>query len=401
MQKKILFLGAAPTQIPPLHYARKQGHYVITCDYLPENPGHRLADEWYNVSTTDDEGVLALARKLKIDAIVAYASDPAAPTAAYVAERMGLTGNPYKSVLTLVRKDLFRAFLKEHDFNVPRSNAFYERKAARKWLDEIGVPVFVKPVDSSGSKGVTRLADAAAFDAAFDHALKYSREKKVVVEQAIDRIGYQVDSDIFLVDGNIAFWIWGDQHQDKRCHEFVPVGISFPTSLVLEEQQRALTDVSRILRLLGFKAGAFNVEFIVDHNGEVWILEIGPRNGGNLIPEVIHYATGVDLVKHTVDSALGLPCADLATRPTHGYWSSYIVHALEDGHFKEILLSDRARLKIIEKHIYVKPGDKVNKYRGSNDTLGTMVLKFDSMREMLNMMDNMDQDIRVITDAYP
>ena len=78
-RKRILFLGAAPSQIPPIEYAKSQGHYVITCDYLPENPGHKLADESHNVSTTDIEGVLALAEKLKIDGIVAYASDPAAP----------------------------------------------------------------------------------------------------------------------------------------------------------------------------------------------------------------------------------------------------------------------------------------------------------------------------------
>ena len=131
MSKKILFLGAAPTQIPPLEYARAQGHHVITCDYLPENPGHKLAHEQYNVSTTDKEAVLDLAQRLQIDAIVAYASDPAAPTAAYVAEKMGLPGNPYQSVLTLARKDLFRAFLKENGFNVPRSQSFYDREQAQ------------------------------------------------------------------------------------------------------------------------------------------------------------------------------------------------------------------------------------------------------------------------------
>ena len=71
--KKILFLGAAPTQIPPITYALDQGHYVITCDYLPDNPGHRLAHECHNISTTDQRKVLELSRKLDIDAVVAYA----------------------------------------------------------------------------------------------------------------------------------------------------------------------------------------------------------------------------------------------------------------------------------------------------------------------------------------
>lgn len=85
--KKILFLGASAQQMPPIKYAVQQGHYVITCDYLPDNPGHKLADEWYNVSTTDMDAVLALAKRAKVDGVVAYASDPAAPTQAYVAEK--------------------------------------------------------------------------------------------------------------------------------------------------------------------------------------------------------------------------------------------------------------------------------------------------------------------------
>lgn len=398
MRKKILFLGAAPTQIPPLKYAREQGHYVITCDYLPENPGHKLADEWHNVSTTDKDAILVLAQQLKIDGIVAYASDPAAPTAAYVAEKIGLPGNPYQSVLTLARKDLFRAFLKEHGFNVPLSKSFYDRAQARAWLAEIGVPAFIKPVDSSGSKGVTKLNDAADFDRAFDHAQNYSREKMVVVEQGIERVGYQVDSDIFFNEGKCSFWIWGDQHQDKHCHLFTPVGISFPSILSNEIQKNAIVKVEAVIKALKFISGAFNVEFIVDAAGEVWIIEIGPRNGGNLIPEVIRYATGIDLIKYTVDAALGLPCDGLQIKPSQGYWSSYMVHALENGTFKSLWLSERIKPKIIEQDIYVKPGDAVKKYLGSNDTLGTMIFRFDSMEEMLDMVDNMGRDIRVVVE---
>lgn len=397
MRKKILFLGAAPTQMPPLHYAREQGHYVITCDYLPDNPGHKLADEWHNVSTTDKDAILALAQKLKIDGIVAYASDPAAPTAAFVAEKMGLPGNPYQSVLTLARKDLFRAFLKEHGFNVPRSQSFYDREQARAWLTEIGVPAFIKPVDSSGSKGVTKLLEMNKFNEAFDHALHYSRGKMVVVEQQIVRSRYQVAGDGFIVDGKLVFRSWADEHFDKLCNGLVPIGQTFPTSHPKEWLEIAHTETQRLLTLLGMKTGALNFDFVFDEQGRFYFLELGPRNGGCLIPEVIRYGTQIDLIKGTVDAALGLPCEGLSMQPTQGYWSSYMVHALEDGIYKELWLSDRIKPKIIEQDIYTKPGDKVNKYLGSNDTLGTMIINYDSMEEMLDMVDNMERDIRVIT----
>ncbi|OWK39242.1 Carbamoyl-phosphate synthase large chain [Pseudomonas oleovorans subsp. oleovorans] len=396
--KKILFLGGAPTQIPPLKYAREQGYYVITCDYLPENPGHKLADEYHNVSTTDKEAVLKLAEQLKIDGIVAYASDPAAPTAAYVAEKMGLPGNPYKSVEILARKDLFRAFLAENGFNVPRSQSFYTLDEAKAWLDEIGVPAFIKPVDSSGSKGVTNLKNKDHLAEAFQHALQFSREKKVVVEEAIVRSGHQVAGDGFIVDGELVFRCWADENFDDLCNGLVPIGQSFPTSHPKEWLDIAHAESQRLLTLLGMKTGALNFDFLFDQDGKFYFLELGPRNGGCQIPEVIRYSTGVDLIKYTVDAAIGLDCSSLSMTPSKGYWSSYMLHSLQDGVFKEVYLSDRAKKYIVEQDIYVKPGDKVFKFTGSHHTLGTMILQYSTLEEMMDMLDHMENDIRVITE---
>lgn len=396
MQKRILFLGAAPTQIAPLEYALEQGHYVITCDYLPDNPGHQLANESHNVSTTNKDAVLELAKSLKIDGIVAYASDPAAPTAAYVAEKLGLPGNPYASVLTLARKDLFRAFLKKYGFNVPRSQSFYDREQARLWLDEIGVPAYIKPVDSSGSKGVTRLVDLANFDEAFDYGLVYSREKMIVVEEEILRASYQVAGDGFIVDGNLVFRCWADEHFDKLCNGLVPIGQTFPTSHPEAWLRTAHVETQRLLSLLDMKTGALNFDFIFTEDGKFYFLELGPRNGGCLIPEVTRYATGVDMIKYTVDASIGLPCTNLTMKPAVGYWSSYMVHSLKTGVYKDLWLSERIKSKIVKYDVWVKPGDKVEKYLGSNHTLGTMILKFESMAEMLEILDNMERDIQVI-----
>lgn len=392
--KKILFLGGAPTQLPPIKYALTQGHYVITLDYLPANPGHELAHKYYDVSTTDKEAVLKIARAENIDGIVAYASDPAAPTAAYVAEQLGLPGNPYESVEILARKDLFRDYLAKHGFNVPRSKAFYDVEEARLWLDEIGVPAFVKPVDSSGSKGVTHLQNTTDFIAAFDHALQFSREKKVVVEEMIHRQGYQVAGDGFVVDGELVFRCWADEHFDKLCNGLVPIGQTFPTSHNEELLNEAHQESQRLLSLLGIKTGALNFDFVFSEDGKFYFLELGPRNGGCLIPEVIRYATGVDLIKYTVDAALGLPCDGLVMQPVNGFWSSYMVHAIESGIYKELSISDRAKGYIRESELQIEQGVKVNVFGGSHDTLGTMILKYSSQEEMLDMIDNMERDIR-------
>lgn len=397
MKKKILFLGGSKFQIPPIKYAKEQGYYVITCDYLPDNPGHRFADEYYNISTTDPKAVLELAEKLKIDGIVAYASDPAAPTQAYVGNQLGLPSNPYESVLTLARKDLFRAFLKQNNFLVPKSESFYNIEEAREWLEDLSFPVIVKPVDSSGSKGVVKINSEEELSNAFSYALNFSREKKIVVEEFFQREGYQVAGDGFIVNGELAFRCWANEHFDKLCNPFVPIGESFPSIMEEYTLKQAHSETQRLLTLLEMRTGALNFDFHYNKDGDFSFLELGPRNGGNLIPEVIKYATGVDLIKHTVDFALGIE-SPIEMREVEGFYSSYILHSLTDGTVKDVWYSDDIKRNIIEKSLFIKKGDEVQAFNGSHNTLGTMIMKFDSKNEMLEKMDNMEKYLKVIVE---
>jgi biotin carboxylase len=397
-KKKILFLGASAHQVPPIIYAKNQGHYVITADYLPTNPGHKLADEWHKVSTTDLNSVLVLSKKLKIDGIVSYASDVAAPSQAYVAEKMSLVGNPYESVLILTQKDLFRNFLMKHDFLVPNSNSFYNLNEAKCWLDKITLPVIVKPVDSSGSKGVTKIITSEQLDSAFEIALQFSRKKKIIIEEFVIRDGNQIAGDGFVVNSKLVFRCWANEHFDKLVNPLVPIGESFPSIMSKHRQNEAHLETQRLLELLKIKNGALNFDFHYNLKGNFSFIELGPRNGGNLIPEVIREATGVDLIKYTVDSALGFDCSNLKMKSTKGYYSSYLLHAIENGIFKKVFYSDEIRKNILKENIYVKTGEKVCKLSNSNHVLGSMIMKFKTQKEMLDKMNNMEKYLKVFVE---
>jgi biotin carboxylase len=388
---RIMFLGGGSMQIPPITYAKQQGHFVVTADYLPSNPGHRLADEYVNVSVTDREAVLRKATELKIDGIVAYASDIAAPTAAYVAEQLKLPGKPYEAVRILTNKGLFRRFLAEHGFNYPRGKAFRDPAAAESYLKELRFPVFVKPVDSAGSKGVTRIEDSSAFRAAYDHALGFSLTHEVIVEETIVRSGYQVAGDGFAVDGELCFRCFANEHFDKLVNGLVPIGESFPAVHDPKLLDVAHRETQRLIDLLEIRSGAFNFDFVFTAEGEFYFLELGPRNGGNLIPDVTRYATGVDLIKYTVDDALGLPVPRLELVPCNGYWASYIVHATTAGRLKDVIIGDFLERRIVERDIAARPGDRVQPFIGSNHGLGTMIVRFDNEDQMLHAMDNMEE----------
>lgn len=395
--KKILMLGGSHFQIPAIKYAREANYYVITADYLPDNPGHQYAHEYHNVSTIDKESVLKLAQDLCIDGIVSYASDPGAPTAAYVAEKLNLPGNPYESVMILQRKDLFRKFLKVNGYLVPESEPFTNMEKAKLFAAERlkSKAIVVKPVDSSGSKGVSKITDINSFDYAFKEAERYSISKIVIVEDYIEKAIYEMDGDGFVWQGKLAFACFGNQHNDLECNPYVPMGISFPYIQEKSVQQKAYDIIDSILSKLNMKVGGLNIEYLTDKNDNIYILEIGPRSGGNLIPEVINYSTGVDLIAYSVDGAMGKDCSDLKMVKTKGFFSSYILHAKKDGIVKDFYIDPEMKSRIVQQNILVKQGDHVKKFNGSNNTLGTFILKFDNQEEMISCLDSMTDYITV------
>ena len=182
--KKILLLGGSAQQVIAVETAKKLGYYTVLCDYLPDNPGQYVADKFYLESTTDKKTILKIAEKEKVSGILAYASDPAAPTAAYVAEKLGLPGNPYKSVEILCNKDKFRDFLAKNDFYTPKAKGYNSAETALADLDNgyFEYPVIVKPVDSSGSKGVSKINSFDEAQAKITCAMDFSSSifKKVL-----------------------------------------------------------------------------------------------------------------------------------------------------------------------------------------------------------------------------
>ncbi len=398
MKKRILLLGGAMQQIPSILKAKELGCYVITCDYLPGNPGHKLADEYHNVSTTDKEAVLALAEKLHIDGIVAYASDPAAPTAAYVAKKLGLPGNPEESVHILTQKDLFREFLANHGFNTPLAKGYDSFEKSWEEIDQFRFPVMVKPVDSSGSKGVVKIENKAGLKAAVEEALQYSRRKRFVVEEFIVKKGYQVSGDGFSVDGKLVFTSYGNElYSGKGTREYVALGEFWP-SLLTPEQKKKVDDVlQKLISALAMRTCAYNIEVILDKDDNVYVLELGPRNGGSYIPQLIQYATGVDLVDYTIRAAIGMDCSDLKMAETHGFWSNYMILSTQSGKFQDLWFEPGFKKNnLLDVYCTYQKNDDVHAYQNTTHSLGTILFKADSLDEMLNITNNIQQFYRVI-----
>jgi biotin carboxylase len=394
---RLLVLGGSAFQLPAIQRARELGHHVVTCDYLPENPGHRYAHEYHNVSTTDVDGVLAVAKASGVDGALAFASDPAAWTASCVASDLNLPGNSPEAVQILCNKPAFRTWLRSHGFRAPRFAAPSSVDEAVDAVRELGLPVMVKPCDSSGSKGVHRVTNMEALAAAYASARSHSRSNSVIVEEWVERRGPQIAGDGLVLNGQLVFGCFGDEHFDAACCAHAPVGESFPGHLATEGRDRLYAELQRMFTALGIRNLVFNLDAMIDAQGNVMFIEIGPRAGGNCLPQVIRNYTGVDLTDIAIRLALGEDVPPQLYRSAErGFHASWIVHSPADGLLASYSVDPSIRDRIRDLEFLVAPGSQVRKFVSSAETLGYAVLTFPTALEMERELAHMSSLLRPV-----
>lgn len=396
--KKILLLGGSAQQVVAIEKSKELGYYTVLCDYLDDNPGQFAADKFYLVSTTDKDAILDVAKKENIDGILAYASDPAAPTAAYVAEKLNLPGNPYKSVEILCNKDKFRDFLKENGFNTPFACGYENKNSALSDKNRFNLPVIIKPVDSSGSKGATVICSWNEFENAIDFAFEFSRGHKIIVEEFIEKKHeYLIGGDIFVVEGKVTIWGLLNCHRDTNVNPLVPVGKSYPLFLGKRDEMAVHETIQAIVTKLGIKFGSINVELVVDKNDKVWPIDIGPRAGGNMIPDLLSIIFNLDLVKMAVLTAMG-ETVDGIQASGKGYYATHNLHSSKNGLYKSVQFSPEIEKYIIRKDLYKKEGDKVEYFDNASKALGVVFIKFNSQEEMNSLLSYINTSYKVVVE---
>lgn len=386
--KKILLLGAMQMHIPLIKYAKEQGLYVITCDYVTSNEGHKYANEAHYDSTTDINAVLALAKASNIDAILTFNSDPAALTAAYVAEKLNLPNSGFEAVKIMSIKDLQRDFLSKHNFNVPRFGSYTNVQNLKKDLELYTFPILLKPVDSSGSKGINLLKGIEHLEEYFQIALSFSRCKRVIAEEYIEPSGAQLHGDAFVYNNKIQFIYLGDHHFDPSINNLVPYSTTFPSQHSPEEIKKVIEEVERFISLVNFKQGGINIEARISAKDQkVYLIEIGPRNGGNFTPIVIQHASGFNFINAALNASLGKYNHTYQAQ-FNGYFAYLILHSHQDGQLKSIHIKQELSNKIIEKYIYLSKGEQVHSFYGANTAIGVLITRFDSLEEMNQIVNN-------------
>lgn len=397
--KKLMLLGGMRYLIPVIEAAHKMEVYVITCDYLPDNIAHKYSDEYCNVSILDKEAVLEAAKRLEIDGIMSFACDPGVATAAYVAEKLNLPrSGSYESISILQNKGKFRKFLKDNHFNVPVAKEYKDVNEALDDKHMFNWPVIVKPTDSAGSKGVTRVDNPNNLEESINYALSFSHSSEFIIEEFIEKKDYSSDSDCFSVNGKLEFMSFSNQYFDKDAsNPYTPSAYSWPSSLSKESQLELRNEIQRLITLLDLKTSIYNIETRQGTDGKPYIMEVSPRGGGNRLSELLKYSSGTDLITNAVRAALGDGIIDINGDPIYnGYWAEVILHANATGTFEELWISESILKYVHETDLWVEKGQYVSEFSGANEAIGTLVLHLNDKEQVENYMNNISDFVKVI-----
>lgn len=397
--KKLMLLGGSRYLLPVIKVAHDLGLYVITCDYLPNNIAHRYSDEYTNISIIDKDSVLKYAMEAKIDGIMSFACDPGVVTAAYVAEKMNLPfQGSYKSTEILQDKGLFRQFLTDNGFNVPHAKRYTDKKKPFDDIDFFTWPVIVKPVDSAGSKGVTKVDSPNELESAIEVAVNGSHNAAFIIEDFLTFEGYHSSADPFTVDGKLKFVTYSDQLFDKEAENpYTPAYIIWPSTMSEINQTILSKETQRLMNLLGMKTGIYNIESCVA-NGKPYLMEVSPRGGGCKIAEIQRLAFGQDLIENEVRKAVGLPLIEIKQTECDGVWCEMVVHARpgQSGVLKDIIIDpliENKYVKVVD--LCVQKGDMIRPFTGANMSLGDIFLRFDSREELNDIMSKVRDWLRI------
>ena len=321
MTKTIAIIGASYLQRPLVERARQMGLRTICFAWEDGAVCKDICDVFYPVSITEKEEILEVCRKEHIDGVCTIASDVAAPTVAYVAEQMGLTGNSYEAAVRANNKFAMRnAFMAA---GVPCPTYHVCKSFDDLAQTDIHYPVIVKPTDRSGSLGITKVTNPDELRQAVTIAVNHSFEHEALVEQFIEGREISVE---FISYGGTHYPLQITDKVTTEAPHFVELAHHQPAELTEEQYKAIYALTQKALNALGVTNGASHSEYKITKDGQIYVMEIGARMGGDFIgSDLVRLSTGYDFVQGVIEVALGL--FEVPQQPVHKYAGVYFLSA--------------------------------------------------------------------------
>ncbi len=399
-EKRLLVLGAGEAQLQIIEAALKQGIYTIVCDKRDYLKGTRIADKYYCVDYMDREAILRVAEEEKIDGVVSN-SEPAMINVAWLSEQLHLPGNKERSVETLLSKTAFRELQESVGVFAPKHRIVSDESTLQDAINWIGYPLVIKPVLSSGTRGTTIIKknnNELALQA-YRQCASFSRNQAVSVEQYVpmsELVAY--DAELF-VNGNEILWdgLYASFRTDDA--PMLPMMESLPLDLEEDKINRIKEVISKLIHASGVVLGEFNAESYFTLEGDVFVIEINPRQGGNHIPDLVLEHSGIDFTSLLCTTSVGdkqsFENAKNQDRKNE-YVTMYVVFSIDEGQYQGLIFSETIKPYVVWHENVINKGESVSRKKNAGDAVAFVRLSFPTQEKQRELTREISVHIKPI-----
>ena len=390
--KKLMIMGAGIYQVPLISTAKRMGIHTIAVSIPGKYPGFAIADEICHINTVDYEAVLKVAREKQIDGIVTAGTDVAVITIGKVCDEMGLKGPSFESAKIAVDKMLMKTCYEEAGVRTARFRKVRFDEDVHEAIRELSYPLIFKTVDSSGSRGITKVPGPESIDAAIEAAKAVTRKEYYLVEEYLE--GSEFGAQAYIYDGELKFVL---PHGDYvfMGDTGVPVGHFAPFELTEEQEKDVFEQTEKAVKAMGLDNCAINADFIMK-DGQTYVLEIGGRSGATCLAELVSIYYGFDYYEKIIEGAMGLdPVFPLEHAVPN---ASKLLMSDRDGVIRSIVDHNLPSKDLVEVHFDYTVGDQVRKFRVGPHRIGHVITKGNTLEEAVELLDRSIQNIEIIVE---
>lgn len=379
--KKALLLCASHNDLGLIKALKKLGYYTIVTGNVKGLCGEKYADEYIMTDYSNKELILDIAKNKKIDAICQCCNDYGVYTAAYIAEKLKLSGyDSYENTLILHNKDKFKEFAKKYSISIPEYRSFDDKELAINWIKSANYPLIVKPIDCSAGNGVNKVSDYNKAIEAINVAFDYSRQGKIIIERYV--VGQQYGFCTFLVNQKVVAVCSNNEYSIINPYR-VEID-TYPADNFNKVANILIEQVEKIASILKLKDGIFHLQYIMDGE-EPKIIEVMRRVLGNMYSVPANLLNGFDWDYWETRAKCGLSCDEF---PLHsrqeGYYAYKTILANSNGIIESINIPKEYEKYLLDVFMLKTKGDAIDNYM--KQPVGFMFFIFSSNEEMKKVL---------------
>lgn len=299
--KKIAIIGANEFQKRLVLKAREMCIETHVFAWEEGAVVREVADHFYPISIMEKDRILDVLKKIEVNGICSIASDLAILTVNYIAQQLDLVGNSHECTIWTTNKFQMREKLKESGMPVPKYQLI--REMGDIDYEKFNYPVIVKPIDRSGSRGIYKVMNEQELESAITGAKAVSFTEDILVEEYIEGREFSVEA---ITQEGVHKILQITEKFTSGAPNFIEKAHISPARIEGKVKEYICEVIEKSLVVLELENGASHSEIKISPGGDIRIIEIASRMGGDFIgSDMVEISTGFDFLEGVIKVAIG------------------------------------------------------------------------------------------------